>query len=215
MQSLADGLPAEIAQQVHPEWRKNEADYWAVREQLLEQYRDQWIGFANGQIIASGRSAVRVLHAADEVDSHSFVTCVGREHEPCRMRRAIFSYDAQYPAEPLPVMSVEFRTQPGLPGLLLSRVIPDTGSDASSLPSADCLQLGLTVATGRPGSMSGVGASTVATVVYKVWARVDGNSHPCRLHADPSGAERILGRDVLNQLDVLFRGPAQEVVINP
>jgi hypothetical protein len=38
MKSLADGLPAEIARQVHPDWRKNEAAYWAVRDQLLAQY---------------------------------------------------------------------------------------------------------------------------------------------------------------------------------
>jgi hypothetical protein len=35
------------------------------------------------------------------------------------------------------------------------------------------------------------------------------------LQADFVGQERILGRDVLNRLDVLFRGPAGEVVVNP
>ena len=57
MKSMAEGLPPEIASQVHPDWRKNEAEYWAVRDQLLSKYRDQWIGFADGLIIASGRSA--------------------------------------------------------------------------------------------------------------------------------------------------------------
>ena len=28
MNSLADGLPPQIARQVHPDWRKNEAAYW-------------------------------------------------------------------------------------------------------------------------------------------------------------------------------------------
>ena len=53
MKSLADQLPPEIASQIHPDWRKNEADYWAVRDQLLGQYRDQWIGFADGKVIAA------------------------------------------------------------------------------------------------------------------------------------------------------------------
>jgi hypothetical protein len=44
---------------------------------------------------------------------------------------------------------------------------------------------------------------------------LDGQEHPCRLQADFAGQDRILGRDVLNRLDVLFRGPAGEVVINP
>ena len=48
MKSLADTLPPEIARQIHPDQRKNEADYWAVRDQLLNQYWGQWIGFADG-----------------------------------------------------------------------------------------------------------------------------------------------------------------------
>jgi hypothetical protein len=38
MKSLADNLPPEIAVQIHPDWRKNEADYWAVRDSLLSQF---------------------------------------------------------------------------------------------------------------------------------------------------------------------------------
>jgi hypothetical protein len=44
---------------------------------------------------------------------------------------------------------------------------------------------------------------------------LDGNEYQCQLHADFIGNERILGRDVLNSLEVLFRGPSGEVVINP
>src|SRR5438046_2913110 len=108
MKSLADQLPPEFAALIHPKWRKNEADYWVVREQLLEQYRDQWIGFADGNVVASGKSPVDVLHAAED--------------------------DEQY---------------------------------------------------------------------------------PCRLHVDFAGHERILGRDVMNHFDILFRGPAREIVVNP
>ena len=36
-----------------------------------------------------------------------------------------------------------------------------------------------------------------------------------QLQADFAGQERILGRDVLNRLDMLFRGPTGEVVVNP
>lgn len=88
MKSLADGLPAEIAQQIHPEWRKNEAEYWAVRDELVAQYRDQWIGFADGAVVASGRSPVEVFHAAHRAAQHPFFICVGREDEPSRIRRS-------------------------------------------------------------------------------------------------------------------------------
>src|SRR6266487_538908 len=107
MKSLADGLPPEIAQQIHPDWRKNEAAYWAVRDQLLSQYQGQWIGFADGTVIASGTSPVEVFHAAQRSGRHPFVTCVGREEEPSRMRRETFGYDTAYPGEALPLISVE------------------------------------------------------------------------------------------------------------
>src|ERR1700675_3325940 len=66
MKSLADGLPAEIAQQVHPDWRKNEAAYWAVRDQLLAQYQGQWIGFADGAVIAAASTPLEVFLAVQQ-----------------------------------------------------------------------------------------------------------------------------------------------------
>ena len=126
MDSLADGLPDEIARQIHPDWRKNEAAYWATRDQLLAQYRDQWIGFANGAVVASGRSPVEVFHAAHRAAEHPFFICVGREEEPCRIRRSSFRYDTSYPGEALPVIDVDFRQASGSRGVVLDRVIADT-----------------------------------------------------------------------------------------
>lgn len=99
MQSLADGLLPDVPRQVHPDWRKNEAAYWAARDSLLPQYRDQWIAFADGAVIATGGSPVEVFHQAQQSGKHPYVTCVGREHEPCRMRRASFPYDQSHPDE--------------------------------------------------------------------------------------------------------------------
>src|SRR5947209_924577 len=96
MKSIADQLPPEIAQQIHPDRRKNEEAYWAVRDQLLDQYRGQWIGFADGQVIASGTSPVSVFHAAEASGRHPFFICVGREDEPCRIRRVTSPYDAKW-----------------------------------------------------------------------------------------------------------------------
>lgn len=215
MKSLTEGLPPEIAQRIHPDWSKNEADYWAKRDEFVAQYRDQWIGYANGRVVATGTSPVEVFHKAQESGEHPFVTCVGHEHEPTRMRRASFTYDITYPGEPLPVVTIEVRRQIGTPGLVLGGVIADTGADASALPWADCEQLNLDPRDGAPGLMGGVGDTAVATVVFPAWAYLDGDTYPCRLQADFGGHERILGRDVLNRVEVLFRGPAREVVINP
>ena len=87
MKSLADLLPPEIAAQIHSDWRKNEAAYWAVRDQLLAQYEGQWVGFADGAVVASGKRPVDVFHAAEATGRHPFCTCVGREDEPDRIRR--------------------------------------------------------------------------------------------------------------------------------
>ena len=94
MKSIADQLPPEIARQIHPDRRKNEAAYWAVRDQLFEQYRGQWIGFADRVVIASGSSPVTVFLSAEASGRHPFIICVGKEDEPCRIRRVAFPYDA-------------------------------------------------------------------------------------------------------------------------
>lgn len=124
MLNIADQLPPEIARQIHPDRLRNEAAYWAARDQLLAQYSGQWIGSANGQVIASGTSPVTVFHAAEASGLHPFFICVGKEEEPCRIRRASFRYDASYSGEALPLMSVEFRPTSDAPGMILDRVIP-------------------------------------------------------------------------------------------
>jgi Family of unknown function (DUF5678) len=215
MRSLADGLPPEIASRIHPDWRKNEAGYWAARDSLLPRYRGQWVAFADGAVVAAGTSPVEVFHAAAQSGRHPFVTYVGREDEPTRMRRASFAYDTAYPGEALPLLKVEFRVANGSPGLVFDRVIPDTGADASALPWSDCQQLQLNPALGVPGRMGGVAGSSSATVTFAIWVWLDGQQYPCRLQGDFVGQERILGRDVLNRLEILFRGPTSEVVVNP
>jgi hypothetical protein len=215
MKSIADQLPPDIAQQIHPDRRKNEAGYWAVRDQLLTQYTGQWIGFADGVVIASGTSPVTVFHAAEASGQHPFLICVGKEDQPCRIRRTAFPYDVSYPGESLPSISVEFRRTSGSPGVVLDRVIPDTGADATVLPWVDCQQLQLAPAMGVQGLISGIAGGSAATLGFHIWVQLDGQDYPCRLQADFAGGERILGRDVLNRLDILFRGPAGEVVVDP
>jgi hypothetical protein len=131
------------------------------------------------------------------------------------MRRSAFPYDTNYPGEPLPVARVEFRKTSGRRGVVLDDVILDTGSDASALPAADCLMLKLDPNAGRPVYMSGVGGGMTQTTQYTILVLIDGMEYDCQLQVEASGTERILGRDVLNSLEVLFRGPAAEVIINP
>ena len=215
MRSIADQLPPEIAAQLHPDRLKNEEAYWAARDQLLALYRDKWVGFADGKVVASGTSPVSVFHEAEASGMHPFFVCVGREQEPCRVRRANSLYDTSYPGEALPLVRVEFCPAAGAAGVVMDRVIPDTGADATVLPWADCHALSLSPTQGAQSLLGGVAGGSAASLTFQIWARLDGQEYPCRLHADFAGHERILGRDVLNRLTVLFAGPAGEVVVNP
>jgi hypothetical protein len=161
MKSLADALPPEIAQKIHPDWRKNEAAYWAVRDQLLSQYQGQWIGFADGAVIVAASTPLEVFLVVHQSGRHPFVIRVGHEDEPWyRIRRTSFPYDTAYPSAALPVVSAEFWATSGSTGLLLDRVIPDTGADTTTLPWSDCQQLHLDPAVGVPGVISGVAGGT-------------------------------------------------------
>jgi hypothetical protein len=82
MASLADNLPADIAKKVHPDWRKNEAEYWNSRGQLLSQYHGQWIAFADGSVVAAGATPLQVFVAVQRLATRPFVTRVGHESEP-------------------------------------------------------------------------------------------------------------------------------------
>lgn len=167
----------------YPDWRRNESGYWSVRDQLLAQYSGQWIGFADGAVVTSGTSPVAVFHAAAATGRRLFVTCVGRENEPIRMRRASFPYDGTYPGEPLPILSVEFRAISGSGGVVLDQVIADTGADASALPWADCQQLQLDPTQAWPSQMTGVAGGAAMSLLFPIWVYLDGQEHPCRLHS--------------------------------
>ena len=91
MKGILNRLPPEVADRVHPDWKRNEKSYWSRRESLRREYEGQWIGFADDSVVASGDSPVRVLHAAQRTGRHPFVTCVGREDTPQRMRRSVFT----------------------------------------------------------------------------------------------------------------------------
>jgi hypothetical protein len=126
MNSAYDALPPEIQKLINPNARQNELEYWRQRDQLLAQYKDRWIGFADGKVVAEGRSAVTVFHEAMQQGGHPYVICVGHEDEPARIRAATFTYDSGYAHEPLPMVSVEFRMTSGVPGVLLHDLIADT-----------------------------------------------------------------------------------------
>ena len=98
-----------VCDKAHSDRRKNEAAYWAVRDQLVQQYHGQWIGFADGKVIASGSSPVAVFHAVEASGKRLFLVRVGNEEQPCRTRRVAFLTEMFSPRRPS-ASSVSWRT---------------------------------------------------------------------------------------------------------
>ena len=63
--------------------------------------------------------------------------------------------------------------------------------------------------------MGGVAGGAAPTLHFRVWVHVMGKNFRVAFKRTFVGNERILGRDVLNQLEILFRGPTGELVIGP
>jgi hypothetical protein len=60
----------------------------------------------------------------------------------------------------------------------------------------------------------GVLGPSVTTLVYRGNAEINGTLYRSLIQPIPGGKERILGRDVLNQVKVTFDGPRHKVVFH-
>lgn len=125
--------------------------------------------------------------------------------------RASYDYDNSFnPAFPVAMIGLspsgetEIRQQ--VIGLL------DSGADATMIP------VDLLVAAGaryvQQRRMRGVVGKAVVVNLYLTAVHIGGHAiHGIRAIGVSAGAEIIIGRDVLNQLEVTLNGPAQETWI--
>ena len=161
-------------------------------------------------------AAPLLLHMPRNFAEHPFVTCVGSEDRPYRMHRAEFAYDTGYPGEPLPVIRIgaEFRPVSGTAGVEFDQIIADTGADTTALRRDDCQLLQLDPEQGIPAVMTGVGGGSANTLAFSfgsTWTATNMSANCTRI----SLVMNASWHDVLNSLDVLFRGPRGVVVFNP
>ena len=116
---------------------------------------------------------------------------------------------------PLPQLTVRFWDNSEKHSQLYADAIPDTGADLSVLPHTDCSAINLFNSPYFTGVSSGVVGSSVTTLIYRAKAEIDGNRYPALIQPVPGGQERIVGRDVLNRLRVLFDGPRAQLIVDP
>jgi predicted aspartyl protease len=208
-------LSPTLKKRLHKTFLENERLYWQTREHLLHQYHGQWVAFVGGEVIASGDDLLNVTDRAGEQDAHAYITRVGQENRLVfAIRRSEFGYDTAYQPFALPQAEVIFSNYQGTGLQFYPDVVPDTGADISALPENDCDVIDL---FGSPRLLSltrGVMGTGAATLVYRGHAEIAGVRYRALIHPIPGGKERILGREVLNQLKVTFDGPRKKVVLD-
>jgi hypothetical protein len=209
-------LPHEQQQRLHPDFLANEKAYCQMRDSLLAQFQGQWVAVQDGKVIVAGPKLMEVMDKVSSYGGHPYIALVGAEDSAVfRIRRAIFAYDQTYQPIPLPRSVARFWNHSQTHTQQHVDVIPDTGADVCVLPDKDCTAIDLYNSPYLAGIAGGVVGTSITTLFYRGKVEIDGRLFSALIQPIPSGQERFLGRDVLNQQRVLFDGPAGEVVVNP
>jgi hypothetical protein len=211
-----NNLPVNQQQQLHPDFLANEQAYLRMRNGLLAQYRGQWVAVQDNKVVATGANPIAVMEKAAPFGGHPYIALVGAEDAVVfRVRRAIFSYDQTYHPFPLPRVTATFWNHAATHSCQHTEVIPDTGADLSILPDTDCRAIDLFNSPYMTGMSGGVVGGSITAIFYQGKVEIDGRRFSALIQSIPSGQERIVGRDVLNQQRVLFDGPAGQVIVDP
>jgi len=214
--SHTTNLPPEQRQRVHADFLANEETYLSLRDSLLRTHRGQWVAIHNGKVIAADASLLKVSEAVTAENGHPYIARVGEEDQTVfRVRHASFAYDSNYQPFALPRVTVTFSNDIASHAQTFADVIPDTGADLSVLPHADCAVIDLFNSPYLTGLTSGVLGGGGPALIYRGHAEIDGNRYTALIQPVAGGNERIVGRDVLNQLRVLFDGPSRQVTVDP
>jgi len=209
------GLSEEYRKYLHEDFLTNEEHYWRMREELLNQYRGSWVAIDKGHVVASSKDVWEITEAVGKLGCHAYIAKVGEEDIVFKVRRVEFAYDQSYHPFALPQAEVTFANFACTSAKVYSDVIPDTGADLSILPEQDCLDIDLFSSPYFPALTRGVVGASVSVLVYRGNVEVNGHRFPSLIQFVPGGRERVLGRDVLNQIRVIFDAPANKVIFEP
>jgi len=109
LQNQTVNLPPHQQQHLHADFLANEQAYLQMRDNLLPQYRGQWVAVHGGQVVVSGVNLMEVMDRAFALGGHPFITLVGAEDDTVfRARRQVFAYDQVYQPFPLPRLTATF-----------------------------------------------------------------------------------------------------------
>ena len=200
---------------LHQDFLENERDYWKMRDELMREYQGQWVAIHRGKVIASDDDLFDVTDEVGKLGCHAYIARVGDEESIVfTVRRREFSYDVNYRPFPLPRIEAAFANYHRTGRLLYQDVIPDTGGDLSVLPEDDCLAIDLFNSPYLISLTRGVLGPSVTTLLYRGNVEINGILYRSLIQPALEGKERILGRDVLNQIKVTFDGPRRKVIFH-
>lgn len=195
-----------LRQVVEQGFEQDRQDYWNMRDELLAQYAGQWVAVHKGRVVAVGDNPVSIMEQALAEDGYAYTNKVGEEDKiVIRQRRVSFPYDDTYAPTPLPRITAVLHNFPQTKSKTVIDAIPDTGADVTCLPVDDCQDLDLFLFPYYSGVSHPYGGVRQPVTFYV--ARVEINGKVYNAIVEPvTEAERLVGREVLNQTRVTFDG---------
>jgi len=196
-------------QTVEKGFEQDRQDYWAMRDKLLTQYPGKWVAVHKGRVVSVADDPLSIMEQALAEDGYPYTNKVGDEDKiVIRQRRVTFPYDNAYSPTPLPRMEAVIHNFQRTKSRAVVDAIPDTGADVSCLPVADCQDLDLYLFPYYRGTSHPFAGLSRSVTFYAAKIDVDGRVFNAVVEpvAEP---ERLIGREVLNQMKVTFDGPAR------
>ena len=189
-------------------------DYWVMRDELLAKYAGKWVAVHKGRVVAVGDEPLAIMDLALASDGYAYTNKVGEEDKiVIRQRRVSFPYDDTYSPTPLPRMGAVLHNFPQTKRKAVTDVIPDTGADVTCLPTNDCQDLDLLLFPFYAGISHPFGGARRSVTFYA--AKVEVDSRVFNAIVEPVAEhERLVGREVLNQIKVTFDGPSRTTTVD-
>lgn len=198
----------------HAGFEADKESYWKMRPELIMKYPGKWVAVHKGRVVAVGDDLVLIVGEATREDGYAYTNKVGDEDKIIvRKRRRKFSYDKSYTPTALPRIGLKFSNPVYSKNETWDDIIPDTGSDLSSLPNEDCKKLELFQFPYFQGTSHSFGGGSRQTIFYQAQVEIGAKTFTAIVEPT-SEPERLLGREVLNQCKVTFDGPKRQTIFH-
>ena len=193
--------------------KRAEAKYWVLRDDLIKIHYGKWVVVSEKGLISVGDNPLdATLRVSENGTAKAYINRVGFEDSTnFKIRRISFPYDQLYPAFPLPRAKVTVYNIKKTKSKEISDIIPDTGADISCLHHSDCIDLKLLSAGYYLHNLKRHGEDSHDVILVNGYIEIDGKKYKSLIELVNDTDERLLGRDVLNQLKAIFDGRKQKV----